>query len=212
MHSLMRNLSIVLMLFGVHNLFAEDYAYHPANPMKLGWGFSILSPNQAIPPCLDLSGGTDGPSGGASPQLSASIVENHKDLYSLLNIDANLSARYMFGHANVNFSLEREVHFESDDTVWALRAFSDFGKRTLKKYELDEDAKKLTPTQFFNRCGFEYVAMERRAAEIVAVFTAHRLSDTLKQKISASLDGGFTIGGVWRRWRIGLVHPGCQRR
>lgn len=193
-------LCIAMLLILPYSAFAEYYQYHPASPMKLGSGYNRLTPTRSYPPCLELADGFDGPSGGTGLQFTFDIVKDQKDLFTKMNIDASLSARYAFANANANFSLEREVTFHSDDLVWAIRAFSDFGTRDLRSVRLNGEAQQLigTPSQFFSRCGTEYVQKDHRVAQLVAVFTMHNLSRAEKTKLEASFGGSVTagIGGI----------------
>ncbi len=196
----MRTLAIALAVFTICcPVSAENYQYHPVSPMKLGWGFSLLNPTEAIPSCLDLTQGADRPDAGSSPQLSSSLVTSQEDMYRKLNIDANLSAHYMFANVSANFSMEQEVSFHSDDTTWMMKAYANFGKRSLKlPVTLTADAKALAAlpnkSKFYDRCGEEYAIQEERASQIVAIFTAHHLDKSLKQKIETSVSGGYSMG------------------
>src|SRR5580704_17826782 len=93
----------------------EFYEYHPSSPLKIGGGFNRLTPSRAYPPCLDLSQGFDPLGGAAKVEFATSMVKSQEDLFSMLKIDANLSARYTFASASASFSMEREVTFHSDD-------------------------------------------------------------------------------------------------
>ena len=180
-------------------LFGESYDYFPKAPMSLGSGFSRLRPTQKFPPCLDTSPShvREASTLGAF-QLNISLVRSRRDLYSLLHVDARLAARTLAANASVDTQFDKETSFESDDLIWVLEAYQEFGVRELLSVRANDDARQLlrTPQQLVARCGREYVQSERRAAQVAAVFSLHNLNESTKQTLQIHFSGGASWAGT----------------
>lgn len=175
--------------------FAETYAFHPSSTLRLGSGVDPSFPTETYPPCVQTGGDFTRAAQTAVPstQWNSSIVQSRRELYQKLNVDASLSANFLFASGNASISIDNEYAFGSDDLVWVLSATSDYGHFAIdeSKFTLTEDARKslqLGTEHFLARCGKEYVVEERRVAQIAVVFAMHNLSESEKRKFSAAAE------------------------
>jgi hypothetical protein len=177
--------------------FADTYKYTPSSPLHLGGGFDPLNSDLGFVPCLMFeTKALD--SGTRSTRYKASRIKNHKELYEHLGLDVSLSATSSFVSGSGSFSLETDYTFSSDDYVWTLEGESDYGRYGLGGPRLTQEAAQLTgnPWAFVSRCGFEFVAQERRAVRATAVFSLHNVSSSEKAKLRTALsDSGRWPGG-----------------
>jgi hypothetical protein len=199
--SLKRIVYALVLLLAPGVAFASTYEYYPQGAMTLGSSFNPLYPNRAYPSCLTFTADAGSIDHGApSTQFSASEIKSRQELYHELHIDANLSASGFFGSGSASFSLDEKYQFEQDDDYFVLKAFSDYGRFSIKDARLNAEALDLVgdPVAFRNRCGTEYVQQERRSAQLVAVYSFQHLSDYQEKRITAALSGsiaGISLGG-----------------
>jgi len=177
---------------------AGSYQYHPSSTLHLGGGFDPSDPQRVHLTCIDsdqpehLEG--DAKDSTVKTEFSVSIVSDRKQLYQQLNIDAKLSARYLFASGSASFSLDDQYQFESTDLVWTLKANTDYGRWILKNPRINNvGMTALKQKRFDITCGTEFVHQERRVAQVVAVYSMHNLSESQKTKIQVALSGSASI-------------------
>jgi hypothetical protein len=178
-------------------LSATDYDYYPKANISIGGGFRPLNPTTPPPPCLVVSAETLTEDNSVGPfKMDVKLVHDRSQMYELLHWDAHLAARSLAVSGKVDATFDRETSIESEDIVWVLYAYQEFGSKsidpTLKpRYE----ALRNTPARLLRTCGPEYVASLRRAAQVAAVFTLHTGSQQTKQTLELHFSGSASFSG-----------------
>jgi hypothetical protein len=139
------------------NALAADYQYHPTRNLHLTGGFDPDDPSNPPLPCVD--GGGIVPGNPRETKYDSMLVTDSKSLYRAFNVDAALSARYLFISATDTFHLSDESALNEDSLSWVLRASQTYEADTLTNPTLNSEAKKLLPTPqnpssdaFYKRC------------------------------------------------------------
>jgi hypothetical protein len=197
----MKSLRLILLALTcslVAPLFAGTYKYHPSITLHLGSSFNPLQPDQVFPNCItyDQVVSLEG-KGSINTDYSSSLVNSREELYRHLNLDAALSASFLFGSGSASFSLDEEYHFGSRDLVWVVKGVSDYGRYAIVGARLTAAAAALrsNPVTFARRCGYEFVGQEHRAVQVAAVYSLHDLTETEKSRMTAALEGGASWSG-----------------
>lgn len=201
----MKLASIRLALFvfvslAFRTLSATDYDYYPKAGISLGSGFRPLNPTTPPPPCLVVSAQTetDDNTVGAF-KMDVKLIHDRSQMYELLHWDAHLAARSLAVTGKVDATFDRETSVESEDIVWVLYAYQEFGTKSIDPVLKSQyESLKHKPTQLIRTCGPEYVSSVRRASQVAAVFTLHTSSQATKQTLEAHFSGSasFSSGSV----------------
>jgi hypothetical protein len=180
--------------------FATVYGFHPSSTLHLGAGFDPNSPDRGYLPCIDYDGAEhlENDNSAGRTEFVLTVVHNRKELYQHLHIDANISARSFFASGSASFSLDTQYTFGSNDLVWILKASSDYGRWVMRNPRLNREAYKLRRqvSAFRERCGSEFVAQERRIAEVTAVYEVHDLTESQQSSLNAAISGQATLGAM----------------
>jgi hypothetical protein len=190
---------IIIALISSDRSESAVYDYHPSSPFALGNGVDPYDPLKVIPSCIEgvekiIEGST------VLTTFDAKILRSRRDLFSSLNISANLSARYSFYKGSGGVDFESQYSFSSNNVVWIVKAYSDFGRKELRDTKLRQDAADLIKLgnhdQFAKQCGTELVLQERRSAIVAAVFSLNIVDEFQKTRLETRFSGGATTG-VW---------------
>jgi hypothetical protein len=196
----LKALCFVTVLLVTSPVLANDYKYHPSNTLHLGSSFNPLRPYQAYNTCITYDSviPVQGDHGSITTEFTSNIVNSREELYRHLNVDASLSASYLFASGSASFSLDQEYSFSSHDLTWIVKGATDYGRFVMGGMRLTPEAEALrkNPVAFAERCGYEFVAQEHRAVQVVAVYTLHDLTESEKTKLSLSISAqaSFALG------------------
>ena len=193
---------------------ADSYQYYPNSPLHLGASFDPRKMSNMFPPCVKYDGVVQaerlGATGGATPPLppsnavatetefSIKEVKTRQEMYSYLHVSASVSGHYSFFSGSASVDYERENTFESDSFTWVVRAYSKFGTWLAVNPRLNEAASALrtNPDALYTRCGTEWVGQESRAVLVAIVYSVKNLSESSRERLTASFKGGIDAG-VW---------------
>lgn len=177
---------------------AEIFRYNPSSPLRLGGGFDALHPDRSYAQCLQTEYASDKvglPIDHGPPEtvFESSLVKSRRELYEYLHIDAYLSASYGVASGSASFSLDHEYSFSESDTVWVLKATTDYGRYAMVAPTLNERGRALAknPEEFARQCGTAYVSQERRIASAVALFSLHDMSQSEMNHVKAAASGSY---------------------
>ncbi len=171
------------------------YNYHPSTPLLLGAGVDPKDPLNVIPSCISYDEHRIEKT-AVTTEFSLSLLRTRRDLYEKLNISASMSAHYLFFSADGSLSIDRDYSFESDTIVWILKAYTDFGRKEARHPELLPEAQALVtsdPDEFSRRYGTEVILQERRAVQIVAIFSLSNMAERQKDILQRSFRGGISL-------------------
>jgi len=191
--------AITLIAMSTCQAMAETYKSNPAGTLKLGAGVNPSALTRAYPSCIvdpDQPLPSNQAVGVPATQFSSQILSSYEDVYNAFDLDASLSASYLFTSGEADFHLADSSALHTDSFSWTLKASSDYGWTSLSKdFGLDSKYQPLIhdADQFYAQCGTEYVQTERRIAQVIAIFTAHHLSKSQRDDLSGSFSVG--VGG-----------------
>jgi hypothetical protein len=178
-------------------LLATDYDYYPKANVSIGAGFRPLNPTTPPPPCLVVSAQTVTDDNSVGPfKMEVTLIHDRSQMNEVLHWDAHLAARSLAASGKVDATFDRETSVESEDIVWILYAYQEFGSKSIDpilkpRYE----AVRHNATQLIRACGPEYVSSLRRAAQVAAVFTLHTGSQETKQTLELHFSGSASFSG-----------------
>jgi len=192
--------AITLIATSTCPAMAENYSSNPAGTLELGAGVNPSDLTVGYIPCIvDPSQEWLSASNHAvavpKTEFSSQILTDYEDVYKAFDLDASLSASYLFTSGKADFHLADSSALHSDSFSWTLKARSDYGWKELGRgYHLDSTSNELInrPHDFYKRCGTEYVQKEHRVAEVIAVFTVHHLSSSQRNELSGSGSGALS--------------------
>jgi hypothetical protein len=212
MGTISRRLLATLFLvacWGLGMAFAEVYEYHPQSPLYLSGGFDRQHLDRAYPPCLKHDGIV--PANGDDTAVPApnepesrvrpgetrfvmSLMRSRRDLYHHLHVDTSISASFTFGGGSGSFSLEDELGISSEDIVWIVKGYTDYGRFAMRNPQLNARGRNaLNLKNFTATCGTNYIGVERRIAYAAAVYVL-KVSDTSRRR---QIEASFKANASW---------------
>lgn len=194
-------LFFVVVVYLVQPVRSQTIDWHPESHLHLGAGLDRFNPEVSKADPVKVAD-TDYIDGGGSTVFTMQLIDSAEDIRKALSIDVRLSARYFFASASASTHYESLVKRSQRTVTWAMRGYTDFGRRRPRSTDLTEEASALLKEtkydEFVRRYGTDFVQMERRASWIVFLFQISNVSSELTEKLktAVSAGGNWIVGGA----------------
>lgn len=192
--------SIVLIIFACAS-FAEatEYAVPPGSTMSLGRGVHRIDVDQIKRVCVDYSdvAQVDQSSSNSiirSARVTIDSAKSLTELYSKLNIDVSMRAKYGLFKANASYSLEKELGVENSDLMWMMRAQVEYSRREIRNPTVKQEFSQKSDPDFESQCGTEFVVQERRGESIYVLFVGKTNNRDFRERMDASFNASARFG------------------
>lgn len=191
--------------------------YSATSSTQVGSGLDVDLINQERFSCLSFAE-TDlvwlDTSGAVQTTATIELVTSYSMLAKTLNLEvdykskADVSVAALKGGASMSLNVKYDTFAKDESRSLAIvvKAHSDYGRKGLRKYNLDPKFQALLEAadykQFRERCGTHTVVAEHRAAMVATVITLSDVSASGRQslesiyKSSASLSGAINVAQV----------------
>lgn len=191
-------LSLLVLLAGSDDAFADIYRYHPRLTLALGRGFSPNDLFAAKEGCIDFVPVRLDP-GPPLTTFSQTYVTSERSLYESIGYELRAEAAVLDAKARTGIQTTTARTTDAHSVMVVVNATTDFGRWGMKAgAALTEDAKRRVadPAGFAKFCGTEFVSIERRGASVSAILTVNTRTDALKRALELSLRGAATYGPI----------------
>ncbi|MDR6384009.1 hypothetical protein [Paraburkholderia caribensis] len=216
MQSLLKFIMSCALGMSLTNVFAAaDYRtlsvpWSDNNPTTIGSGLDVDLINQQRFTCLTYGDADvkwlDG-AGAIHTNVTVELVSDYRSLAKTLNLevdykskaDVSIAALKAGGHVDLNVKYQTFAKDEARTLAIVVKAFSDYGRRGLVKYVLDQKYASLIDAgkfdEFREKCGTHTVVAQHNEAMVAVVILLSDISAESKKTIETTYNSGFGAKG-----------------